>query len=69
MTLVQVIANGEPIDLADGATVNDLLVRLGLGGKWVVVERNAVPVPRSTMDTTELADGDRLELVKAVAGG
>jgi sulfur carrier protein len=66
---VLVVANGEPIELASGATVSDLLAHLGLGGKWVLVERNGEPVNRRDLDTTALAEGDRLELVKAVAGG
>ncbi|MDQ3643073.1 MAG: sulfur carrier protein ThiS, partial [Actinomycetota bacterium] len=52
-----------------GSTVDDLLVALGLGGKWVVVERNREPVARADLATTVLADGDRIELVRAVAGG
>jgi len=55
--------------LAEGATLEDLLARLGLGAKWVVVERNGEPVPRRQTASTVLADGDRLELVRAVAGG
>ncbi len=66
---MRVIANGDPVDLDDGATVDDLLVRLGLGGKWVVVERNREPVARAELATTLLVDGDRIELVRAVAGG
>jgi sulfur carrier protein len=66
---VQVVANGQPTQLADGASVDDLLHALGLGGKWVLVERNGEPVARRDLGTTRLADGDRIELVRAVAGG
>jgi sulfur carrier protein len=66
---VNVVANGDPVELAEGATVDDLLAALGLGGKWVVVERNREPVARADLATTVLADGDRVELVRAVAGG
>ncbi len=66
---MRVIANGDPVDLDDGATVEDLLVHLGLGGKWVVVERNREPVARAELATTVLAEGDQVELVRAVAGG
>ena len=66
---MQVVANGEAVELDDGATLGDLLGRLGLGAKWVVVERNGEPVSRRETATTALADGDRLELVRAVAGG
>jgi sulfur carrier protein len=66
---VQVVANGDAVELSEGATLDDLLTRLGLGAKWVVVERNGEPVPRRETATTVLTDGDRLELVRAVAGG
>jgi len=64
-----VLANGSAVELDDGSTVEDLLAALGLGGKWVIVERNREPVARADLVTTLLADGDRIELVRAVAGG
>lgn len=66
---MQVVVNGKPTEVAGGATVSDLLTAMGLGGKWVLVERNGVPVDRAELATTPLSDGDRLELVRAVAGG
>ncbi|MGH9178963.1 MAG: sulfur carrier protein ThiS [Acidimicrobiales bacterium] len=62
-------ANGEAVELDDGATVADILDRLGLGARWVLVERNGEPVRRADLAGTALTDGDRLELVRAVAGG
>jgi sulfur carrier protein len=66
---MKVLANGDPVELAEGATVDDLLAALGLGAKWVVVERNREPVARAELATTLLVEGDRIELVRAVAGG
>jgi sulfur carrier protein len=66
---VRVTANGDLVELAEGATVDDLLAHLGLGRRWVLVERNGEPVNRRDTTTTRLVDGDRLELVRAVAGG
>jgi sulfur carrier protein len=66
---MQVLSNGEPLEVPDGATVDDLLHQLGLGTKWVLVERNGEPVERRHTGTTVLQPGDRLELVRAVAGG
>lgn len=66
---MKVLANGDPVEMPAGATVADLLDRLGLGGRWVLVERNGAPVARGDYATTPLADADRLELVRAVAGG
>jgi sulfur carrier protein len=66
---VRVIANGDPVTLPDGSGLPDLLAALGLGEKWVVAERNGSAIDRADMATTGLADGDRIELVRAVAGG
>jgi sulfur carrier protein len=66
---MQLVVNGDETELADGATALDLLEHLGLGPKWVIVERNGEPVERRDVPTTALADGDRIELVRAVAGG
>jgi sulfur carrier protein len=66
---MEVIANGDPVELDEGATVEDLLSALGLGGRWVIVERNGAPVERAALATTVLAPGDKVELVRAVAGG
>ena len=64
-----VVANGDEVEVAEGATVADLLEQLGLGKRLVVVERNGEPVPRAERASSVLAHGDRLELVRAVAGG
>jgi sulfur carrier protein len=66
---VRVVANGEAVELSEGATVDDLLTALGLGGKWVIVERNREPVARADLAVTVLVEGDQIELVRAVAGG
>ena len=66
---VTVVVNGAPTELAAGTSLTDLLETLGLGARWVVAERNGEAVPRAAMAGTTLADGDRIELVRAVAGG
>lgn len=66
---MRVVANGTPTELPAGATLTDLLEVLGLGARWVVAERNGTAVARRDMATTSLTDGDRIELVRAVAGG
>ena len=63
------MVNGDTVGVAEGQTVAGLLNQLGLGAKWVLVERNGIPVNRAELDTTAIVEGDRLELVRAVAGG
>ncbi len=64
-----VVANGEGVDLPAGAGLLDLFEVLGVGAKWVVAEVNGEAVPRSCMAEVRLSEGDRVELVRAVAGG
>ncbi len=61
--------NGETKEFSDIRTVRDLLTALGYEGKRLAVELNGNIVPKSQHDTTELNDGDALELVVAVGGG
>ena len=61
--------NGEAREVAADITVTMLLSQLGLDGRPVAVERNAVIVPRAEHAATKLAAGDRLEVVQFVGGG
>jgi sulfur carrier protein len=66
---VNVTVNGTRREVEPGTTLPDLLAQLGLRPGSVVVERNGTALLRSEVDGVVLADGDRLELVRAVAGG
>jgi len=66
---VIVIVNGDTVEVPESATMSDLFAQLDLDAKWVVAEHNGAPVPRARTAATILRDGDRVELVKAVAGG
>lgn len=68
--MITVFANGRPVELPEGATLARLIDALGLAGRQVAaVERNGEPVPRGAQAGCVLAHGDRVELVRAVAGG
>jgi sulfur carrier protein len=66
---VRVIANGKAIDLETRTTIAEFIQGRGLDPRYVVVERNGEAMERRRYGDTQLADGDRLELVRAVAGG
>jgi len=46
-----------------------LVEQLELVGKRLAIELNGEIVPRSQFEQTQLADGDKLEIVGAVGGG
>ncbi|MDQ6620079.1 MAG: sulfur carrier protein ThiS [Pseudomonadota bacterium] len=66
---MQICVNGSEREVGARTTLEELLVALGLAGKRIAVERNGDIVPRSRHGATELAAGDRLEIVVAVGGG
>ncbi len=66
---MQVIVNGKVRDVRESAQLMDLLDELGLDRRYLVVEYNGEPLGRDRFDGLALADGDRIELVRPVAGG
>lgn len=67
--LLDLLLNGEPYQVAEGATVADLVAGLGRDPRTVAVERNGDLVPRARLGETRLEPGDRLEVVHFVQGG
>jgi thiamine biosynthesis protein ThiS len=64
-----VLVNGREQTLEPGETLAELLDRLGLGGRFALVERNGEPVERELYGEVTLADSDRLVIARPVAGG
>jgi sulfur carrier protein len=64
-----VVANGKPYETDPDTTVASFIRSRDLDPRFVVVERNGEPLERERYDSVRLAEGDRLELVRAVAGG
>ena len=68
---MRVVLNGSETDLADGATVQAALDVLALpgAGRGVAVAVDAEVVPRGQWEATELHDGARVEILRAIQGG
>ncbi len=66
---MRVTVNGDPKELPDGLTVGSLLALLGTPQSGIAVARNERVVRRGEYDRHPVADGDRIEIIKAVAGG
>jgi sulfur carrier protein len=66
---MRLMVNGTERDIAAGATVDALLQTLALRREGVAVALNDDVVPRAEHATRTLNDGDRLEIIVAVAGG
>jgi sulfur carrier protein len=68
---MKVVLNGNETQLADGATVQAALDVLELpgAGRGVAVAVDAEVVPRGEWEATELHDGARIEVLRAIQGG
>jgi len=65
----QIIANGNPVEAVLPCSINEFLVAQKLLPRSVVVEHNGEAVAPSEFSRRQLQPGDRLEIVKIVAGG
>ncbi len=69
MAELRITVNGDPRTVPGPATLADLLARLDLDPRAVVVEHNREIVRRPSLAETPLGDGDTVELVHFVGGG
>ena len=67
--VIHLLVNGDRREATAGITVAGLLAELGLGGRPVLVERNGEALFPRDFAAVMLGDGDRLEIVRMVAGG
>ncbi len=64
-----IIANGKEIEPKLPCSIEEFLITQGLLPRSVVVEHNGEAVAPSEFSRRQLHAGDRLEIVKIVAGG
>jgi sulfur carrier protein len=64
-----VTVNGQHWQLPHGATLADVLERLGAPSGGVAVALDGAVVPRKSWSGTALLDGARIDVVTAVQGG
>ena len=61
--------NGVNREHAEKVTLTVLIESLGMNAGRIAVELNLSIVPKNDWETTELKDGDKLEIVHFVGGG
>jgi thiamine biosynthesis protein ThiS len=69
MEMGTIVANGETISLSLPCSIAHALTQLNLNLKSVVVELNGEAVVNSQFWFKNVNEGDRIEIVKIVAGG
>jgi thiamine biosynthesis protein ThiS len=61
--------NGQTVDARDAKTIAQLIERYQLPPQSILVEHNGVAAHRREWAERSLAEGDRVEFVRVVAGG
>jgi thiazole synthase len=61
--------NGDPFEVAGPRTISTLLSELQIDVRRVAVEHNLIVLKRAAFDTTEVLEGDQVEIVNFVGGG
>jgi sulfur carrier protein len=67
--MTAITLNGKPHDLSGQTNITDLLAVLNINPKQVAVAVNGEVVPRDTWVDAKVAEGDAVEIVRAVGGG
>ena len=66
---MQVTVNGEPRELPDNLSLQELLQHLQLDAERVAVEHNREIIKRDRWASVRVRAGDQLEIVHLVGGG
>jgi sulfur carrier protein len=66
---IGIYLNGELREVAAGESLAGLIESLGLPPQAALVEHNGRALLRSEWPAARLADGDRIEVLRVVAGG
>ena len=66
---MKVWINGEPAEINGAANVAELAAHYGLQANTVLIEHNTVALHQREWPERQIAEGDRIEFVRVVAGG
>jgi thiamine biosynthesis protein ThiS len=66
---MNITVNGEAREVPEGLSVAALLAHLKIPAERVALERNLEILPRARWAETQVAPGDRYEIVHFVGGG
>ena len=66
---MKIVVNGKEHEVAEGLSVDGLLVHLGVKREYTAVAVNREVTPKSAYAATLLREGDRVEIVRPMGGG
>ena len=66
---MKIAVNGESVDAGEAKTIAELINRFQLPPESILVEHNGVALYRREWVGRSLNEGDRIEVIRVVAGG
>jgi thiamine biosynthesis protein ThiS len=66
---MKISLNGESVDICEAKTIAELIGCYQLPPQSILVEHNGLAVHRHEWPERPLAEGDRVEFIRVVAGG
>ena len=66
---MKVAVNGESVDTREAKTIAELIDRYQLQPQSILVEHNGLALHRREWPERPLAEGDRIEFIRVIAGG
>lgn len=66
---MKIRVNGDPLELAGEMNLLQLLEQLQIDPRLVAVEHNLTIIKRDRYGSTNIAEGDEIEIVNFVGGG
>ena len=66
---MKILLNGEDVDAREAKTIAELVDHYELPPQSILVEHNGLALHRHDWSGRQLAEGDRIEFIRVVAGG
>ena len=66
---MKIAVNGESVNACEAQTIAELIDRYQLPPHSILVEHNGLALHRHEWSKRPLAEGDRIEFIRVVAGG
>jgi thiamine biosynthesis protein ThiS len=66
---MKIAVNGESVDTHETKTISELIEHYELPPQSILVEHNGLALHRREWPKRALAEGDRIEFIRVVAGG
>jgi thiamine biosynthesis protein ThiS len=66
---MRISLNGEGVDARGAQTIEELVERYQMPPQTILIEHNGLALHRQEWPQRPLAEGDRVEFVRVVAGG